>query len=120
MIRRPPRSTRTDTLFPYTTLFRSLRVEIAAYWRARERAQLDAERWRDRLLADDAAITEWVAAHPGIEVQPLRTLIRNARRERAVLEAAAAENHEAGPRSEARRVGKECVSTCRSRWSPSH
>src|SRR3546814_15705837 len=25
MIRRPPRSTRTDTLFPYTTLFRSAR-----------------------------------------------------------------------------------------------
>src|SRR3546814_14735194 len=32
MIRRPPRSTRTDTLFPYTTLFRSEgeRVEPAA------------------------------------------------------------------------------------------
>src|SRR3546814_3956404 len=29
MIRRPPRSTRTDTLFPYTTLFRSgLRIQI--------------------------------------------------------------------------------------------
>src|SRR3546814_20953365 len=27
MIRRPPRSTRTDTLFPYTTLFRSLQAE---------------------------------------------------------------------------------------------
>src|SRR3546814_19136467 len=27
MIRRPPRSTRTDTLFPYTTLFRSLGVD---------------------------------------------------------------------------------------------
>src|SRR3546814_1832092 len=26
----------------------------------------------------------------------------------------------AGSRSEERRVGKECVSTCRSRWSPSH
>src|SRR3546814_8092877 len=26
MIRRPPRSTRTDTLFPYTTLFRSFKV----------------------------------------------------------------------------------------------
>src|SRR3546814_17124475 len=26
MIRRPPRSTRTDTLFPYTTLFRSCRI----------------------------------------------------------------------------------------------
>src|SRR3546814_13924889 len=31
MIRRPPRSTRTDTLFPYTTLFRSLeRVSVRA------------------------------------------------------------------------------------------
>src|SRR3546814_9270643 len=28
MIRRPPRSTRTDTLFPYTTLFRSTLQEI--------------------------------------------------------------------------------------------
>src|SRR3546814_10406092 len=28
MIRRPPRSTRTDTLFPYTTLFRSADLEI--------------------------------------------------------------------------------------------
>src|SRR3546814_17115125 len=29
MIRRPPRSTRTDTLFPYTTLFRSLGAHAA-------------------------------------------------------------------------------------------
>src|SRR3546814_10098096 len=29
MIRRPPRSTRTDTLFPYTTLFRSLVLQRA-------------------------------------------------------------------------------------------
>src|SRR3546814_10831816 len=29
MIRRPPRSTRTDTLFPYTTLFRSVGLEEA-------------------------------------------------------------------------------------------
>src|SRR3546814_5848317 len=28
--------------------------------------------------------------------------------------------HEVGLRSEERRVGKECVSTCRSRWSPYH
>src|SRR3546814_6306329 len=28
MLRRPPRSTRTDTLFPYTTLFRSLLVDF--------------------------------------------------------------------------------------------
>src|SRR3546814_3728600 len=40
MIRRPPRSTRTDTLFPYTTLFRSEpcdhhHVDIARLGRAR-------------------------------------------------------------------------------------
>src|SRR3546814_15735199 len=35
MIRRPPRSTRTDTLFPYTTLFRSVKINVwpsAQYW----------------------------------------------------------------------------------------
>src|SRR3546814_11586860 len=37
MIRRPPRSTRTDTLFPYTTLFRSI-GELE-----RRRAAIDAE-----------------------------------------------------------------------------
>src|SRR3546814_14762211 len=31
MIRRPPRSTRTDTLFPYTTLFRSGEFETSEY-----------------------------------------------------------------------------------------
>src|SRR3546814_1231621 len=31
MIRRPPRSTRTDTLFPYTTLFRSCRAGGAVF-----------------------------------------------------------------------------------------
>src|SRR3546814_15746010 len=30
MLRRPPRSTRTDTLFPYTTLFRSMRPKEAS------------------------------------------------------------------------------------------
>src|SRR3546814_6586451 len=35
MIRRPPRSTRTDTLFPYTTLFRSRRAGIRwRFWQA--------------------------------------------------------------------------------------
>src|SRR3546814_3224528 len=38
MIRRPPRSTRTDTLFPYTTLFRSARPyatdPVSPYWYA--------------------------------------------------------------------------------------
>src|SRR3546814_6819522 len=39
MIRRPPRSTRTDTLFPYTTLFRStdITTESALKWLDQER-----------------------------------------------------------------------------------
>src|SRR3546814_5702594 len=37
MIRRPPRSTRTDTLFPYTTLFRSPAAPAAAWCRPLER-----------------------------------------------------------------------------------
>src|SRR3546814_1356807 len=32
MLRRPPRSTRTDTLFPYTTLFRSIREVPESRW----------------------------------------------------------------------------------------
>src|SRR3546814_14396197 len=35
MIRRPPRSTRTDTLFPYTTLFRSRRAIVPMVLEAR-------------------------------------------------------------------------------------
>src|SRR3546814_12317194 len=35
MIRRPPRSTRTDTLFPYTTLFRSPRHGDSPIWKMR-------------------------------------------------------------------------------------
>src|SRR3546814_16778786 len=37
MIRRPPRSTRTDTLFPYTTLFRSGRVLVRGHREAGRR-----------------------------------------------------------------------------------
>src|SRR3546814_10667895 len=35
MIRRPPRSTRTDTLFPYTTLFRSIGIYVNTYGTAK-------------------------------------------------------------------------------------
>ena len=39
------------------------------------------EAWRERLLGDDAALTVFAAEHPGADVQVLRTLIRNARKE---------------------------------------
>lgn len=45
------------------------------------RVLAEAEAWRDRLLADDAAMTDWIKAHPQSEVQPLRAMVRNARRE---------------------------------------
>jgi len=46
-----------------------------------------AERWRDRLLDDDAALTEFLAAHAGADVQWLRATIRAARREAAAQQA---------------------------------
>lgn len=39
------------------------------------------EAWRERLLADDAALTEFAAEHPGADMQSLRALIRNSRKE---------------------------------------
>ncbi|NIO40009.1 MAG: DUF615 domain-containing protein [Burkholderiales bacterium] len=41
------------------------------------------ERWRERLLGDEQALAEFVAAYPGTDVQQLRTLLRNAMREAA-------------------------------------
>src|SRR3546814_11289520 len=38
MIRRPPRATRTDTLFPYTTLFRAVVDRVRAHAGASQRA----------------------------------------------------------------------------------
>ncbi|TAJ77168.1 MAG: DUF615 domain-containing protein [Gallionellaceae bacterium] len=40
------------------------------------------ERWRDRLLEDPNALTELLAAHPQADAQRLRTLIRNALKEK--------------------------------------
>src|SRR3546814_4489053 len=44
MIRRPPRSTRTDTLFPYTTLFRSLRRHDSEGYRRGRSPPVDPDR----------------------------------------------------------------------------
>src|SRR3546814_12928197 len=58
MIRRPPRSTRTDTLFPYTTLFRSSRraassgIELRQEELAHAPRDLPADRFPRKLEAD--------------------------------------------------------------------
>src|SRR3546814_9976355 len=49
MIRRPPRSTRTDTLFPYTTLFRS--PEDKAIWR---------EQFDHYVFENDGSVTDHI------------------------------------------------------------
>ena len=41
------------------------------------------ERWRDRLINDANALSEFMALHPAIDSQQLRTLIRNAQKEQA-------------------------------------
>lgn len=40
-----------------------------------------AEQWRDRLIAEEDALTDWLAAFPDTDMQRLRTLIRQARKD---------------------------------------
>src|SRR3546814_5011960 len=61
MIRRPPRSTRTDTLFPYTTLFRS--------WAALFRVDRTRERSTALALLDRVGIADAAERRP--ELLPL-------------------------------------------------
>src|SRR3546814_137817 len=62
MRRRPPRSTRTDTLFPYTTLFRSLRANGLLVMHANlNNALAAAQAYRG---AAQAALAERLAARP--------------------------------------------------------
>src|SRR3546814_11789433 len=118
MIRRPPRSTRTDTLFPYTTLFRS-----------------------DQAAQHRAIVRQIVAAEQGQSGETRRLARRKRRAEIAIearrsrrgcqieLPARAAQialfGHSQADdmrrrrgRSEERRGGQEWVSTCRTRWAP--
>ena len=56
-------------------------------WKGMSKAETAAlhalERRRDKLLADDKALTQLLEEHPELDVQHLRTLIRNARKEQA-------------------------------------
>lgn len=40
-----------------------------------------AEHWRDKLLKDDQALADWLAAHPDTDSQQLRALVRQARKD---------------------------------------
>src|SRR3546814_19056787 len=117
MIRRPPRSTRTDTLFPYTTLFRSpipgtnnylvggapLVNDLRPFHEGKDIAEFQ----RNELLLFGANL-EWDMGP--ITAKSITGYVKPTFRTR----------QDADFRSEERRVGKECVSTCRYRWSPYH
>src|SRR3546814_21054300 len=193
MIRRPPRSTRTDTLFPYTTLFRSQRNDALGTTHLTKTSSLAAANPHrqtlgvpplddltattslsdglatatganpaqrvpkaqaladlatmkaalDRLAGDDFASkaalvlagVESLASDPAVaNGVKLEALLSSALElyddetcpvcdkpfEPAGFEAHIQAKIEQLDRSDERRVGTECVSTCRSRWSPYH
>src|SRR3546814_20569801 len=112
MIRRPTRSTRTDPLFPYTTLFRSsLLIGVNNQYRGRAVEEYRGEfaRLLERAIgyAGGLASRVLVLSIPDWGVTPF----------------AAREGRDGAPvaraldRSEERRVGNESGSTCKSRWS---
>jgi ribosome-associated protein len=60
---------------------RAVVAAMANHSAAARAGQKRLEHWRERLIADDAALTEFASEHPGTELQEMRTLIRNARKE---------------------------------------
>src|SRR3546814_12996525 len=109
MLRRPPRSTRTDTLFPCTTLFRSVGLAIAQV----------AQCWNHEGIK--------LIAFSGVRITHVLDLLEVGAEEADADTYAGAPardtnrwRRQAFDRSEERRVGKECVSTCSSRWSADH
>src|SRR3546814_19039713 len=138
MMRLPPGSTRTATLCPYTRLFRSRlerrRAAVAVALGPPSRRRPATRRQRIWLCANLALMALLLAT-------PLAVLVERSFRSssgwsltgwRALGERGRGNGLFVAPveaignslrfaiRSEARRVGKECVSTCRSRWSPYH
>src|SRR3546814_13031476 len=148
MIRRLPRSTRTDTLFPYPTLFRS--PALSATSRTLRAALFDGHLHADPVCAG-AGTQQYPARDPGrghararfagvgglggggrrggeaVGAAARRSLTRAGRAacdgiaacwQHTLVGAASAASFSL--RSDERRVGEGCVSNGRSRWSPSH
>src|SRR3546814_15680015 len=120
MIRRPPRSTRTDTLFPYTTLFRSealclLAINIGSLITNDAAALMFAPELSERHFSDAKATGAAMSFSVTFSYRDA-----NSGFEREGKLNISTPGTKVTPRSEERLVGKECVSTCRSRWSPYH
>src|SRR3546814_15969848 len=136
MVRRPPGSTRTDTLFPSTTLFRSVLrdgpVKSLADLKGRrvgfsvagvEEALLAAMLARHDLALDDVELVNvnW-SLSPSLMSRQVDAVIgafRNFELNQLELDGVAGRCFYP-ERSDERRVGKGCVSRCRFRCSPYH
>src|SRR3546814_18873722 len=111
MIRRPPRSTRTDTLFPYTTLFRSYSYPHGYHNRSQEGFNVRA------LLASPLGFAIGFALGAlggGGSILAVPALVY------AAGQSATEATTTPLLRSDERRVWKECDSMCNSQCSPSN
>src|SRR3546814_21073091 len=128
MILRPPRSTRTDTLFPYTSLFRSevqVPVEVIAerhavveFDCALAGGRVAAQQQRRQMFACEQFLLQ---ANLSVAVVMLDVGIVVALGVGRIFLGVFRDpipGLQVQQQSEESRVGKECVSTGRSRWSP--
>jgi len=60
-------------------------IEQFAKWEGHNQAENaffhQLEKWREQLIQDDASVEKFISDHPQIDIQILRTLVRNARKE---------------------------------------
>src|SRR3546814_19660775 len=122
MIRRPPRSTRTDPLLPYTTLFRSYRYTYKQKKEACLNETTAARAWSRCCMPGLHAASGWQGSDSVLQWREPRPAGRLELGKRFVSNACRWQIIAHGlwvrypGRSEESRVGNECVSTCRSRW----
>src|SRR3546814_8219614 len=91
MIRRPPRSTRTDTLFPYTTLFRSVGEDLAFDAVAADQALFGLA--LQRVGVEAMALEGFVVHASGVEGHGRNVVGHAGRRSQSAAERVAGEDH---------------------------
>src|SRR3546814_16106601 len=127
MIRRPPRSTRTDTLFPYTTLFRSDDIPLfhPCVPETRDRTRMDYA----MNTSHSGFLFKRVMPPASYKISRQDSYMTSPQSLRYMMPEKRRDLHskfdEPGQRyrvlrSEERRVGQECVSKCIYRWSAEH
>src|SRR3546814_20553442 len=114
MIRQPPESTHTDTLFPYTTLFRSQVALVAE----------EAEHDGDAAGVVDAVAPDRVDEAEGLHAARLEGALGLqldvAVEQRVLARMGGGPDGPDAFRSDERRVGEACVRRCRRWWSTVH